>query len=209
MGAGGHIHPKTPWGPALTSPFLVVPSPARSVKVKIKLGRKEKAQDRLKGGRRRPSRGSRAKPVVSDDDSEEEQEEVRSLRPRAGGSLGVHSSCQVLDLWDVFRPPMHRQGSVLQSVGLKPKSVQPWNQCSWSHWASGVQTGHPSSPPDPHSSHCTAPGRPQGAGGRELEMPSERRSPLPQCCGILTTLCSPGLYLWLRPGLSQRVSGPW
>ena len=81
MGAGGHIHPKTPWGPALTSPFLVVPSPARSVKVKIKLGRKEKAQDRLKGGRRRPSRGSRAKPVVSDDDSEEEQEEVRSLRP--------------------------------------------------------------------------------------------------------------------------------
>lgn len=51
---------------------------ARSVKVKIKLGRKEKAQDRLKGGRRRPSRGSRAKPVVSDDDSEEEQEEDRS-----------------------------------------------------------------------------------------------------------------------------------
>lgn len=50
----------------------------RSVKVKIKLGRKEKAQDRLKGGRRRPSRGSRAKPVVSDDDSEEEQEEDRS-----------------------------------------------------------------------------------------------------------------------------------
>ncbi|XP_037673867.1 transcription activator BRG1 isoform X15 [Choloepus didactylus] len=53
-------------------------SEARSVKVKIKLGRKEKAQDRLKGGRRRPSRGSRAKPVVSDDDSEEEQEEDRS-----------------------------------------------------------------------------------------------------------------------------------
>ena len=54
--------------------------------MKIKLGRKEKAQDRLKGGRRRPSRGSRAKPVVSDDDSEEEQEEVRSPRPRAGRS---------------------------------------------------------------------------------------------------------------------------
>ncbi|EOA95590.1 Putative global transcription activator SNF2L4, partial [Anas platyrhynchos] len=51
-------------------------SEARSVKVKIKLGRKEKAQERLKG-RRRTSRGSRAKPVVSDDDSEEEQEEVR------------------------------------------------------------------------------------------------------------------------------------
>lgn len=79
--------PKTPWGPLLTSPFLLVPSPARSVKVKIKLGRKEKAQDRLKGGRRRPSRGSRAKPVVSDDDSEEEQEEVRSPRPGAGRSL--------------------------------------------------------------------------------------------------------------------------
>lgn len=53
-------------------------SEPRSVKVKIKLGRKERAQDRLKGGRRRPSRGSRAKPVVSDDDSEEEQEEDRS-----------------------------------------------------------------------------------------------------------------------------------
>lgn len=49
--------------------------PARSVKVKIKLGRKEKVPDRMKG-RRRTSRGSRAKPVVSDDDSEEEQEEV-------------------------------------------------------------------------------------------------------------------------------------
>lgn len=61
------------------------PAPAaRSVKVKIKLGRKEKAQDRLKGGRRRPSRGSRAKPVVSDDDSEEEQEEVRGR----GGTPG-------------------------------------------------------------------------------------------------------------------------
>lgn len=57
---------------------------ARSVKVKIKLGRKEKAQERLKGGRRRPSRGSRAKPVVSDDDSEEEQEEVRA-QPALGG----------------------------------------------------------------------------------------------------------------------------
>lgn len=54
--------------------FFSFPS-ARSVKVKIKLGRKEKAQDRMKG-RRRTSRGSRAKPVVSDDDSEEEQEEV-------------------------------------------------------------------------------------------------------------------------------------
>lgn len=49
--------------------------PARSVKVKIKLGRKEKVPERMKG-RRRTSRGSRAKPVVSDDDSEEEQEEV-------------------------------------------------------------------------------------------------------------------------------------
>lgn len=45
------------------------------MKVKIKLGRKEKAQERLKG-RRRTSRGSRAKPVVSDDDSDDEQEEV-------------------------------------------------------------------------------------------------------------------------------------
>ena len=63
------------------SPHFLVPPPARSVKVKIKLGRKEKAQDRLKGGRRRPSRGSRAKPVVSDDDSEEEQEEVSPRSP--------------------------------------------------------------------------------------------------------------------------------
>lgn len=57
------------------SPNTVCFPSARSVKVKIKLGRKEKAQDRMKG-RRRTSRGSRAKPVVSDDDSEEEQEEV-------------------------------------------------------------------------------------------------------------------------------------
>lgn len=186
---GGHIHPKTPWGPALTSLFLLVPSPARSVKVKIKLGRKEKAQDRLKGGRRRPSRGSRAKPVVSDDDSEEEQEEVRSPCPGAGGSPGIHSSCQVLDLWDVFRAPIQRRASVLQNMGLKPKSMQLWNQCSWSHWASGVQTGHPSSPADPHSSHRTAP-RPTvwGWEAGRLEMPPERLSPLPQCCGILTTL---------------------
>ena len=45
---------------------------ARSVKVKIKLSRKEKGTERGKG-RRRMGRGSRAKPVVSDDDSEEEQ----------------------------------------------------------------------------------------------------------------------------------------
>lgn len=60
---------------------------ARSVKVKIKLGRKEKAQDRLKG-RRRTSRGSRAKPVVSDDDSEEEQEEVN-----AGAQFSTRGCC--------------------------------------------------------------------------------------------------------------------
>lgn len=51
-----------------------VASPARSVKVKIRLGKKEKAGDRGKG-RRRTGR-TRAKPVVSDDDSEDEQEEV-------------------------------------------------------------------------------------------------------------------------------------
>lgn len=49
---------------------------ARSVKVKIKLSRKEKGERGSKGQRRR-GRGSRAKPVVSDDDSEDEQEEVR------------------------------------------------------------------------------------------------------------------------------------
>ncbi|XP_069623239.1 transcription activator BRG1 isoform X1 [Ranitomeya imitator] len=52
-------------------------SESRSVKVKIKLGRKERMQERIKG-RRRTSRGCRAKPVVSDDDSEEDQEEDRS-----------------------------------------------------------------------------------------------------------------------------------
>lgn len=50
---------------------------ARSVKVKIKLSRKEKVE-RGKG-RRRTGRSSRPKPVVSDDDSEEDQEEVLIL----------------------------------------------------------------------------------------------------------------------------------
>lgn len=49
---------------------------ARSVKVKIKLSRKEKGERGGKSHRRR-GRGARAKPVVSDDDSEEDQEEVR------------------------------------------------------------------------------------------------------------------------------------
>ena len=49
---------------------------ARSVKVKIKLSRKEKG-DRGGKGHRRRGRGARAKPVVSDDDSEEDPEEVR------------------------------------------------------------------------------------------------------------------------------------
>jgi hypothetical protein len=76
VGCLAHRRPgsKVPSSP-FTSSFSPTPA-ARSVKVKIKLGRKEKTQDRLMGGRRRPSRGSRAKPVVSDDDSEEEQEEV-------------------------------------------------------------------------------------------------------------------------------------
>nr|KAF6402514.1 SWI/SNF related, matrix associated, actin dependent regulator of chromatin, subfamily a, member 4 [Rousettus aegyptiacus] len=54
-------------------PFLL-----RRLKKEVEAQLPEKAQDRLKGVRRRPSRGSRAKPVVSDDDSEEEQEEDRS-----------------------------------------------------------------------------------------------------------------------------------
>lgn len=48
---------------------------ARSVKVKIRLSRKDKGGDRGKGRSRRTGR-TRAKPVVSDDDSEDEQEEV-------------------------------------------------------------------------------------------------------------------------------------
>lgn len=55
--------------------FLSCASPARSVKVKIRLGKKEKGGDRGKGRSRRTGR-TRAKPVVSDDDSEDEQEEV-------------------------------------------------------------------------------------------------------------------------------------
>ncbi|KAI1229670.1 Transcription activator BRG1, partial [Lamprotornis superbus] len=51
--------------------------PARSVKVKIRLGRKEKVPERGKG-RRRGGRGGRPKPLLSDDESEDEQEEDRS-----------------------------------------------------------------------------------------------------------------------------------
>ncbi|KAG7231388.1 hypothetical protein INR49_011986 [Caranx melampygus] len=50
-------------------------SESRSVKVKIRLSRKDKGGDRGKGRSRRTGR-TRAKPVVSDDDSEDEQEEV-------------------------------------------------------------------------------------------------------------------------------------
>lgn len=52
-------------------------SESRSVKVKIRLGRKEKSQDRVKG-RKRSSRASKSKPIVSDDDTEEEVDEERS-----------------------------------------------------------------------------------------------------------------------------------
>lgn len=55
-------------------------SESRSVKVKIKLGRKEKPSDRVKS-RRRTSRGCRAKPVVSDDDSEDELEQEEEHSP--------------------------------------------------------------------------------------------------------------------------------
>lgn len=67
--------------------FCVV---ARSVKVKIKLSRKEKARESGKG-RRRTGRSSRPKPVVSDDDSEEEQEEVtHSTFLNSYGMLKLH-----------------------------------------------------------------------------------------------------------------------
>lgn len=57
--------------------FMYVPL-ARSVKVKIRLGKKDKGGDRGKGRSRRTGR-TRAKPVVSDDDSEDEQEEVTNV----------------------------------------------------------------------------------------------------------------------------------
>eukprot|EP00063_Salmo_salar_P061302 XP_014036137.1 PREDICTED: transcription activator BRG1-like isoform X6 [Salmo salar] len=59
-------------------------SESRSVKVKIRLGRREKSSDRGKG-RRRMGR-TRAKPVVSDDDTEEEQEEVRGEERSLSGT---------------------------------------------------------------------------------------------------------------------------
>lgn len=53
--------------------------------MKIRLGKKEKGGDRGKGRSRRTGR-TRAKPVVSDDDSEDEQEEVTSdTRSRLSG----------------------------------------------------------------------------------------------------------------------------
>lgn len=60
-------------------------APARSVKVKIRLGRKDKGSDRGKARSRRTGR-SRAKPVVSDDDSEDEQEEVDQPSHACGSS---------------------------------------------------------------------------------------------------------------------------
>uniref|UniRef100_A0A4W3GPF3 SWI/SNF related BAF chromatin remodeling complex subunit ATPase 4a n=1 Tax=Callorhinchus milii TaxID=7868 RepID=A0A4W3GPF3_CALMI len=52
-------------------------SESRSVKVKIRLGRKEKGSDRVKA-RKRSSRISKSKPIVSDDDTEDEVDEDRS-----------------------------------------------------------------------------------------------------------------------------------
>lgn len=66
-------------------------SPARSVKVKIRLGKKEKAGDRGKGRSRRTGR-TRAKPVVSDDDSEDEQEEVTKTIRNQVFLLKLHTS---------------------------------------------------------------------------------------------------------------------
>lgn len=59
---------------------------ARSVKVKIRLGRKDKGSERGKARSRRTGR-SRAKPVVSDDDSEDEQEEVEQPSHACRGGL--------------------------------------------------------------------------------------------------------------------------
>lgn len=93
------------------------PLPARSVKVKIKLGRKEKAPDRLKG-RRRTSRGSRAKPVVSDDDSEEAAEEVTAERPCRG--IAKHGS-----LASMLHEGEDRPATTWENVQEKCHSLQP------------------------------------------------------------------------------------
>eukprot|EP00061_Rhincodon_typus_P018926 g48317.t1 len=64
-------------------------SESRSVKVKIKLGRKEKSQDRVKG-RKRSSRASKSKPVVSDDDTEEEVDEDQGTVKLTGFRTSDH-----------------------------------------------------------------------------------------------------------------------
>lgn len=71
--------------------FNLRASPARSVKVKIRLGKKDKGGERGKGRSRRTGR-TRAKPVVSDDDSEEEQEEVKKKKRNEGASLDFEVS---------------------------------------------------------------------------------------------------------------------
>lgn len=71
-------------------------SPARSVKVKIRLGRKDKAGDRGKARSRRTGR-TRAKPVVSDDDSEDEQEEVTHSVCVNLNDMGKYSNCYFLE----------------------------------------------------------------------------------------------------------------
>ncbi|XP_043938271.1 transcription activator BRG1-like [Protopterus annectens] len=65
-------------GSLLSQNYLLFFPIARSVKVKIKLGKRERGSERGKG-RRRLGRGSRARPIVSDDDSEEEQDEELNL----------------------------------------------------------------------------------------------------------------------------------
>lgn len=67
------------------------------MKVKIKLGRKERSAERGKG-RRRGGR-TRAKPVVSDDDTEDEREEVshthhtyKAFKEIVTNKLNVHKT---------------------------------------------------------------------------------------------------------------------
>lgn len=195
--------------------------------MKIKLGRKEKAQDRLKGGRRRPSRGSRAKPVVSDDDSEEEQDEVKPAGPGQAGRC-TSAPCHVLVPGPRPTAPLPRcgdRGSALYGLGLKSKSTRPYKQCSWSWWASGgasqpVPAAAACRAANPGHQGCRARAGSVGVGGGEIGGAASG-SPCPQhrafqppglpwcphCTGH--TPCTPGLCLWLCSGLSRRISKPW
>lgn len=164
---GGHIHPQDTLGPRAHVSFPSGPLPSSLSQSEDQAWPEGEGPGSAQGG------PAAAEPWVQGQASGERRRQRGGAgggevpAPRGGQVTGVYSSCQVLDLWDVFRPPIHRRGSVLQSVGLKPKSVQPWNQCSWSHWASGSDRASllPTRPPQfpLHNPRLTVRGREAGS----------------------------------------------